>query len=463
MERTRKTGKGWPFALWLLPLVAGLGLLVWMVVARLEGGPPVVVLDAPSPWYLGKTAEVALELSDPKSGLRRFSATLTKDGKETVLAESEFPATGFLSLSNSRKETARLRIDPGALGLSDGKAVLRVMVWDRSWRNWWHGNAAELKREVVIDTKPPVIEVVTREHYLNQGGTGLVVYRLSEECPRSGVRVGSNFFPGYSGYYTDRSLQIAFFALGHQQGPGTEIVLEAADPAGNAAAGRFYHHIRKKAFKKDRLTVSNEFITQILPEFQPLLPNNPGATLKDRFLYINRDQRRLDYEKMVELTRRTHTMVLWKGPFLRLPNAAPRAGFADHRTYLYEGREIDQQDHLGVDLASLTHAEVPAANSGVVIFAGTLGIYGKTVVLDHGFGLFSMYSHLSQVSVNANDRVAREQVLGNTGSTGLAGGDHLHFSIMVHNTFVDPVEWWDPAWIINNITSKLEAAKPAGG
>lgn len=450
-------------ALWLLPLVVGLGAFVWMVAVRLEGGPPAVSLEAPSPWYLGKAVEFTLGLSDPGTGLRRFSASLTKDGREMVLAEAEFPGPGLLGFRKTRGETVRVRIDPGALGLSDGKAVLRVAVRDRSWRNWWHGNLTELKREVLIDTKPPVLEVLTREHYVNQGGSGLVIYRLSEECPRNGVRVGTNFFPGHSGYYPDRSVHIAFFALGHQQGPGTEIALEAADHAGNSVTGRFYHLIRKKAFKKDRLTVSNEFITQILPEFLPLLPQSPGATLKDRFLYINREQRRLDYEKMIGLTRQTHAMMHWKGPFLRLPNAAPRAGFADHRTYLYEGREIDQQDHLGVDLASLANAPVPAANSGVVVFTGALGIYGKTVVLDHGFGLFSMYSHLSKVSVATGDRVAREQVLGNTGSTGLAGGDHLHFSVMVHNTFVDPVEWWDPAWIIHNVTTKLEAARPAAG
>ena len=461
MEGTRRIGRRWPLALWLLPLVLVLGAAAWLAVVRLEGEPPAAALDAPSPWHLGTPVEVAIELSDRKSGLRRFKATLLKDGREMVLAETGFPASGFLGLGGSRRETARLRIDPAALGLGDGKAELRVTVRDRSWRGWFNGNAAELKREVVVDTKPPVIEVLSREHYLNQGGAGLVVYRLSEECPRSGVRVGTNFFPGHSGYYADRLLHIAFFALGHQQGPGTEIALEASDPAGNAATGRFYHLIRKKTFKKDRLSLSNEFINQILPEFQALLPNEPNATLKERFLYINRDQRRLDYEKMVELTRRTHAMMHWKGPFLRLPNAAPRAGFADHRTYFYEGREIDRQDHLGVDLASLAHAPVPAANGGVVVFAGTLGIYGKTVVLDHGFGLFSMYSHLSQVSVNAGDRVAREQVLGNTGSTGLAGGDHLHFGIMIHNTFVDPVEWWDPAWIVNNVTSKLDAAGAA--
>ena len=134
-----------------------------------------------------------------------------------------------------------------------------------------------------------------------------------------------------------------------------------------------------------------------------------------------------------------------------------QAGFADHRVYEYEGKVIDRQVHLGIDLASVQHAPVPAANSGVVQFSGDLGIYGKTVLIDHGFGLFSMYAHLNASDVTKGQQVARGDTIGRTGSTGLAGGDHLHFSILVHNTFVNPIEWWDAAWIHNNITVKIDA------
>jgi murein DD-endopeptidase MepM/ murein hydrolase activator NlpD len=226
---------------------------------------------------------------------------------------------------------------------------------------------------------------------------------------------------------------------------------------------RFPHFVRKKVFKKDTLTVSDGFINQILPEFHALLPAKPNATLKDRFLFINRDLRQVNYQTIVAATRKTEPAMLWKGPFLRLPNAAPRAGFADRRTYMYEGKEIDQQDHLGVDLASLMNSPVPAANGGVVVSTGFIGIYGQTVILDHGFGLFSMYSHLSRITVKAGDRVTKETILGNTGSTGLAVGDHLHFSMMVHDTFVDPIEWWDPHWIRDNVTSKLDGVKSLPG
>jgi len=142
---------------------------------------------------------------------------------------------------------------------------------------------------------------------------------------------------------------------------------------------------------------------------------------------------------------------------LRLPNSARKASFADHRSYKYNGRVIDQQVHLGIDLASVAHSPVPAANSGKVVFTGDLGIYGKIVVIDHGFGLFSSYSHLSAFEVKQGQVVRKGDVVGRTGSTGLAGGDHLHFGMLVHNTIVEPVEWWDAAWIKNNISGKIKA------
>jgi murein DD-endopeptidase MepM/ murein hydrolase activator NlpD len=134
------------------------------------------------------------------------------------------------------------------------------------------------------------------------------------------------------------------------------------------------------------------------------------------------------------------------------------AGFAEHRSYVYNGREIDQQVHLGQDLASLKEAEVPAANNGLVVFTGPLGIYGQSVIVDHGWGLFSLYSHLSKISVEKGQKVNKGGILGNTGETGMAGGDHLHFSIMVQGQFVDPLEWWDPHWIKDQINRQLASA-----
>jgi len=115
--------------------------------------------------------------------------------------------------------------------------------------------------------------------------------------------------------------------------------------------------------------------------------------------------------------------------------------------------------HLGIDLASVSQSPVPAANRGKVVLTENIGIYGKTVIIDHGFGLFSMYSHLSGFGVQEGQIVDRGTIIGQTGTTGFAAGDHLHFGVLVHNTFVNPVEWWDASWIKNNITAKIEAVQ----
>jgi murein DD-endopeptidase MepM/ murein hydrolase activator NlpD len=456
-------GGSWPLRLAALIGLGVAGAVIWFLALRLEGEAPVVQWDAPSPLHLGKSAEVPLTVTDADSGLRRLRIVLSKDGKEIALSDTEFPTSGPLGLEKTKQDTARIKIDPASMGLTDGKASLRISLWDHSWRNWWHGNLNDLQMEVVIDTRSPVIENLTPQNYVNQGGAGLAVYRLSEPCQASGVRVGENYFPGTGGLFPDKAVHIAFFGVSHLQANAAEIVLEAKDLAGNSSRMRWPYQFRKKAFKKDSLAVTDSFITQILPEFQALMPAASKASLKDQFLFINRDLRQANYQQIVAATAKTEPAILWKGPFLRLPNSAPRAGFADHRTYLYANREIDQQDHMGVDLASLASSPVPAANSGVVIFTGFIGIYGQTVIVDHGLGLFSMYSHLSQIAVKPGERVGKEVVLGHTGSTGLAAGDHLHFSILIQHLFVDPIEWWDSHWIQDNVLLKLDAAKGAPG
>jgi murein DD-endopeptidase MepM/ murein hydrolase activator NlpD len=178
-------------------------------------------------------------------------------------------------------------------------------------------------------------------------------------------------------------------------------------------------------------------------------------------LQANREQRVHDLQILGECGRKTSPTPLWSGSFLRLPNSAPRASFAQLRSYYYQGKQVDQQTHLGVDLAALAHTPVPAANDGTVVYADDLGIYGQCVIIDHGLGLQSLYGHLSRIDVKVGDRMHKGQILGHTGDTGLAGGDHLHFGTVISGEQVNPIEWWDPSWIENNVSSKLTAAKAA--
>jgi murein DD-endopeptidase MepM/ murein hydrolase activator NlpD len=442
-----------------LILLISIGLLIvvpltWVLISRMESEVPAIAVDLQLPEIgAGKTLNV--QIQDKKSGLKRVWIGIFADGKEFVLLEKNFPSAGVLQTGEQKSISMDVAIEPKKLGLKDGAATLRLMAADYSWRDWGKGNRAYLEKEIVIDTKPPAIEVLSKAHNINTGGAGLVLYKLSEPCHKSGVRVGEQFFPGYKGSLKDPDVMMAFFALHYRQGSGTDIFLTAEDRAGNTSREWFPHHIRKQTFKQDTINITERFLEKKMPEFgDETLPDN--SSLIDKFLYVNSTLRTKNKEMVEALTGHGDTSMHWKGAFLRLPKSANRAGFADHRAYRYKGRLVDEQDHLGIDLASVAHSPVPAANAGRVVFAGRIGIYGNTLIVDHGFGLFSMYAHLSRMDVETGHMVEKGEIMGRTGMSGLAGGDHLHFSMIIHNTFVNPIEWWDAMWIKNNVTSKLE-------
>ena len=450
-----------PLFVLVLLVLSGLAVvLVCFVVIGFEGEAPVFQLQRPIE-TIGASYTLRAEASDRKSGLRRVWIAILQEGKETTLLDKTFPSTGLLRRGVLHRHEISFDINPDMLGLQDGEALLRTAVWDYSYRGWGAGNRSYSEYKILIDTKPPTIDVLTRVHNLNQGGTGLVVYRVSEDNTFSGVQVGDVVFPGYSGFSSDPRLFLAFFALPYDKGPDTQLFVKATDKANNTSKAGFPHHINAKSFKKDTITLSDGFLRQKMPEFAGFIAESvdPSAPLIDRFIAVNRYLRRANHETLMAVLKRTDPKLYWKGAFLRLPHSARKSGFADHRTYLYEGQTVDEQVHLGIDLASTEHSPVPAANNGRVAFAEFVGIYGNTVILDHGFGLFSMYGHLSRIQVEKDQMVSKGDVIGFTGTTGLAGGDHLHYSMMVGQTFVNPVEWWDPTWIKHNVTDKLERVR----
>lgn len=455
MKNKRKIPVGGLLAILGLIVVAGLAVLLGK---RMEGELPEMRLDISSP-SLGAQQKLVLHVEDKKSGIRQVWVALLKDGRETVLFDKTFPPGDLLSGGRVRSETLEIPFDAKAHDLKDGKAMLRMVTRDYAWRKWGKGNQNYQEQEVVIDTQAPAVEVLNHTLNMAQGGAGVVIYKLSEECPVSGVMVGETFFPGQTGNFSDPSIYLTFVALNHAQGPGTSIYATATDFAGNTGRGGIAHHINARRFKKDVITISDQFLNWKMPEFTTLIPESAGLSPVELFLKVNRNLRKANYDALIKATVHSDKKIHWQGDFLRLPHAANRAGYADHRNYVYNRKKIDEQYHLGIDLASLENSPVPAANGGRVAFADSLGIYGNAVVIDHGFGLFSMYAHLSHMDVKVDQIVKKGDIIGKTGRSGLAGGDHLHFSMLVHQTFVNPLEWWDPQWIKNNIQANIGAVR----
>lgn len=440
-----------------LVLCTGISFSVWLLARGLEGKPPTLTWETPL-GPVGLLTTLKGIANDRQSGLKRIWVALLQDGKEHVLTDQSFPAKGLLRRGTVRQKHVLLKIRAEVLGLHDGEAIFRMAVWDYSYRGWLSGNQYYNETKVVIDTRPPSVDMVTRVHNLNQGGAGLAIYRVTEPVSRTGIQVADRFFPALAGYFDDGEIFTAFFALPYDKGPETQLYITATDKAGNTGRTGFAYHINAKAFTSDTIRISRAFLERKMPEFEKVEPGRERPALLDTFLWVNRQLRRSNYETVQAICSKSDAEKHWAGPFVRLPASARKAGFAERRTYQYNGKIIDKQVHMGVDLASTAHCPVPTANNGRIAFAEGLGIYGRTVIVDHGFYLFSMYSHLSQILVRPKQMVSKGDIIGFSGNTGLAGGDHLHFAMLIHDTFVNPIEWWDPKWIEHNITNKLKSA-----
>jgi murein DD-endopeptidase MepM/ murein hydrolase activator NlpD len=392
---------------------------------------------------------LVIEASDRGSGLKTFSASLSSAGTDFPLVSEQYPEPVM-------QKTFSVALSSKLTGLKEGPAVLRVSARDRSLWSFFRGNETSVQKNVTIDITPPTIELMADDRYVNFGGVGVIVYKPSADTMNSGVKIGSYFFPGYKGQIKDRpDYFLAFFAHPYNVGEDQRATLVASDKAGNTRETRLVYELKNVKYKKSTIAISDEFIAA---KVTPLL-NDVGArqgSPKDIFIKVNRDLRKENDEKIRSITMKQTPSMLWQGAFSQLSNSKVEANFADARTYTYKDAVIDNAYHLGYDLSVVKHYAAEAANGGVVAFVGDLGIYGNTVIIDHGLGLFTLYSHLSSFDVKAGEQVKRGQPLGKTGETGLAAGDHLHFGVYLHGAPILPVEWWDEKWIRDNVQPKLE-------
>ena len=324
---------------------------------------------------------------------------------------------------------------------------------------------ATATRAVDVRLTPPQLAVLSQFHYVNHGGSEMVVYRVTPPDVESGVRVGDLEYPGYPAGGADPALRVAFFALLWDQSVSTPITVFARDAVGNEGNGTFDFRVFPKQFRKSTISLDDRFLARVVPA---ILQNSTELSVDDpsnllaSYLAINRELRRMNNETISELAQSSSPEILWRGPFKQLINTAVEAGFADQRTYVYNGADVDHQVHLGFDLASTSAASVRAANRGRVVLAGWLGIYGNCVIVDHGMGLQSLYAHLSSLSVREGDLVESEAELGRSGATGLAGGDHLHFTMLLNGNAITPVDWWSSQWVQDRVLRKFTEAGLTG-
>ena len=444
-------------------LVAG-GAFVYA--GRLPG--PVIEIVQPAK-FVGQASTVEVTIVTPAgSTLSDFQVAFEQNGKQTPLASLAQPAAaqikqdapGQVRITRTfgRDVIPELKSGPARIVVTAQRPVLYGLRKTSS-------NAA---RDVQVRLERPQIAVLSTKHYINLGGSEMVVYKATPADVASGVRVGDIEYPGYpaSGAklqgvnIADPAIKIAFIALRYDQDVNTPMYAYARDEAGNSARADFDHLTFPKPFKKSRIPLDDKFLNRVVPAILETTSEvNPQGSTLEKFLVINGDLRRKNAEKIASYARQSAPEILWGGAvFHPFTNTAVEAAFADQRTYTYAGKDVDRQTHLGFDLARVVNSPIVAANRGKVVHAAPLGIYGNCVILDHGMGVQSLYAHLSSIGVKPGDTVEKEQELGRSGMTGLARGDHLHFTQLVNGQMVNPVEWWDAHWIEDRILRKLREA-----
>ncbi len=428
-------------------LVLFILLLAFLGALAFASKVPAVSINPPVT-AIGKSTPVKIHLVAPH-GARRILATIEQNSVSYSVLDKRYPTRRLVF--GDEKSIIDVLFAAGqdkTPALKDGKA--RITVAAQS--NDFLGRTATTASDIEIITTPPRVSVDGFQHYVNQGGAELVTFTASGYWTEAGVRVGKYTFrsfpvPGAN----SPNARFALFAYPWDLVPGIEPQVYVRNPAGAEAHGHFYFKLFPKKFRAEDFNLTDQVMNRLVDQIDP----SSTGDLLQRFLKINGPMRQANNRTLADLRLKTEERILWHGPFVQLGNSKVEAHFADVRTYKYQGKKVDEQVHLGFDLAVTQHTPVVAANDGKVLWADNLGIYGNCIVIDHGYGLQSIYGHLADFAVKAGDTVKKGQQIGKSDSTGLALGDHLHFSMQIDGVQVNPVEWWDAHWIHDRILSKL--------
>lgn len=410
-------------------------ILFFIVVLGLAYFSGIINFSKPTVEYkglnsIGSEGIVDIYVKDEKPGLKDVEIFL-KQGNNVIKIYSK-------NLDGKKEEEVKLKINPKSYGLFEGKAVLIVQAIDKSLLK----NKTVLEKEINIDLTPPVISILNYTQNMINGGTGFVFLQSNEELKSVDVNVGDVNFKCLKINQT----YVCPFSIPYYFESVKPIVLNASDYAGNTVNQGLKINVKWINYAKSILDIDDNFIQTKVKPLSDKDFNNPV----DLFKYVNVEIRKRNEDLIHKKASECKNLKpMFEGEFTYLENSAKLGGFADYRKYRYNGQIIEGADayHKGFDFASVKNADVKASNNGEVVFAGFLGIYGNSVIIDHGLCVYTLYSHLSQINVKEGQKVVKGQLIGKTGATGLAVGDHLHYGVLVNGIEVNPVEWFDIKWL----------------
>ncbi len=456
----------------VLAVLGGIGVGVAVWTGRAVGGEPTIEITSDKA-AVGQSTAIVVIVREPVRGVVDVVVTASGAGlTDVVLAEVHHPAPEH-AWSPAGVGEARLEAVVGKAAqqaLTAGELTITVSATRvGSWMN--SPPPVTATKKLPVKLTPPTVTPMSSFVYVAQGGAEAIVYEVGAGSVNDGVIVtrvdGSEWIskgsplPG-----GPPTRHFALFAMPYDE-VGTEAEVRertrlfAEDDVGNRSTATFIHKFIPRPMPKDTIVLKDGFLQKVTAEIYAQTPSltRSGDALAD-YLVLNRELRQQNNAYLIELAAKSEPKFLWSQTFQPFDNASIKGAFADRRTYRYNDVDVDTQDHLGFDLARVERTPVNAGNDGVVVHAAYLGIFGNCVVIDHGFGLMTLYAHLSAINVAVGASVTRGQTIGITGATGLAGGDHLHFTTLLHGQSVNPIEWWDGHWIADRLKLKLGDALP---
>lgn len=403
-------------------------------------------------WNFKKPLDISIE---DESGLKSYSISIITSKGETALEYEQFINV---------KDSIHVNLEPPktAYAIKDKEITISIEANDASMWNFMKGNTVVKEYKLKIDRRRPQLSSVANSYKIKKGGAALVIFKAADENLKE-IYIETNFDkrfkaqPFYKeGYY------ISLLAW-----PVTEATFRAniiaKDFADNIAKTNVALYVKDKTYRKSHIKLSDKFLNGKIAELAEEFAETQGVTAPlERFKIINEDIRLKNENLIHEITSKVPDEMISDfklNKMYPLKNAAVVAYFGDHRKYTYNGEYISEAYHLGIDMASNAMAEIKPQNSGDVVYSDYNGLYGNMPIIHHGLGLYTLYGHCSSVNVRNGDVVNKGNHIANTGKSGYAMGDHLHFGVLIQGIEVRPAEWMDETWMKLNIGDVIKAAK----
>jgi len=449
----RRGGKGSGVIGWILSglVIGGIGFIAFS--PKFEREDPKLILSHSGYWNFKDPIQVSAEDS---SGLKSFKATLSTVHDDWVVVDDNTP-------SAAGKKMFTILPPKGVRSVESESITLKIEATDNSLWGMFMGNTVKEELTLVIDQRRPVLSIIANSYKIQKGGSAIVIFKATDPHLQT-LKIETNYGKTFMAQPFMKEGYYASLLAWPVQSENFSATVVVRDSAGNETRGSVPFRLKDHVYRTSNIELSDAFLDGKIAELANEYEQTAGVDDRlEQFRIIN-EKVRADNEKIIhKVTSKVSSKMIVDfnpAPFYPLVNGQKVADFGDHRIYSYKGQEnVSQAYHMGLDLASVHNGPIKSSNGGKVIFSQPNGIYGNLPIIDHGFGLYTLYGHCSEVHVQEHDAVAAEQEIAKTGLSGYAMGDHLHFGILVQGIEVRPEEWMDSKWIADNITSVIESSK----